>query len=227
MTASTTKHKSNSNGFTLVEVLIAMLIGGVVLAAVMVSFQSQHNTYLAQDQVVEMQQNGRMAMGMLVRDVRSAGFDPNNLGAGITVADAQALTFTREDRLDAPGLETVSYSLYDAFEFTVPPSNDGLDDDLALQVTTAAGTTAGRQVAAENIKYLEFYYLDESGNVTATPEDIRSIQVSLMAEAAQKDTKTPPGVKTYTTPSGASWNSTAGYRSVFLTTTVQCRNLGL
>jgi len=221
------EYNKGNKGFTLIELLIAMLIGSVIMGAVMVSFQSQHNTYLAQDQVVEMQQNARVAMDMLVRDIRSAGFDPNNLDAGITVAGAQALTFTREDDLPANGLETISYSLYDAFEFAAPPGNDGLLDDLALQETTAAGTTAGRQVVAENISQLEFRYLDGSGNVTATLGDIRSIQVSIMAEAAQPDTKTPPGVKTYTTPSGAVWNSTAGFRSAFLTTTVQCRNLGL
>jgi len=223
----------DDKGFTLIELLIAMLIGSVVMAAVMVSFQSQHNTYLAQDEVVEMQQNARVAMDMLVRDIRSAGYDPNNLGAGITTVDispdgvAATLTFTREDALAAAGLETISYSLYDAFEFATPPSNDGLDDDLALQVTTAAGTTAGRQVVAENISRLEFRYLDESGNPPATLDDIRSIQVSLMVEAAQPDTKTPPGVKTYTTPSGAVWPSRAEFRSVYLTTTVQCRNMGL
>lgn len=220
-------------GFTLIELLIAMLVGSMVMAAVMVSFQSQHNTYLAQDEVVEMQQNARVAMDMLVRDIRSAGYDPNSLGAGITTVGitaggvAPTLTFTREDDAAPPGLETISYSLFDAFVSTDPPSNDGLVDDLALQVTTAASGTAGRQVVAENISRLEFLYLDASGNPTAVLDNIRTIQVSIMVQAAMSDTKNPPASKTYTTPSGAVWNSTAGFRSVFLTTTVQCRNLGL
>jgi type IV pilus assembly protein PilW len=221
------EQSKKNRGFTLVELLIAMLVGGIVMAAVMTSFQSQHNTYLAQDQVVEMQQNARVAMDLLVRDIRSAGFDPNNLGAGITVAGAQTLSFTREDDLPAAGLETISYSLYDAFAAAVPPSNDGLVDDLARQVTTAAGTSAGRQVAAENISRLEFRYLDAASAPTAVLADIRSIQVSIMVQAAQPDTKSPPASRPYTTPSGVVWNSTAGFRSVYLTTTVQCRNLGL
>lgn len=225
--------RKSTGGFTLVEVLIALLIGTIVMAAVMTSFQSQHNTYLAQDQVVEMQQNARVAMDMLVRDIRSAGFDPNNLGAGITTVGitpagvAPTLIFTREDDLPADGLETISYSLYDAFATTVPPTNDGLDDDLALEVTTAAGASAGRQVVAENISQLEFFYLDGSGNPTDVLGDIRAIEVSIMVQAAQPDTKSPPASRAYTTPSGAVWNSTAGFRSVYLTTTVQCRNLGL
>jgi len=220
--------KRGRSGFTLVEVLIAMLIGGVVLAAVMASFQSQHNTYLAQDQVVEMQQNARAAMDMLVRDIRSAGYDPTHdklLGAGITTAGANNLVFTRDN--GAGGLETLDYSLFDAFEFTAPPSNDGLPDDLARDFTPAGGVSGGRQVVAENISQLEFRYLDGSGNPTATSADIRSIQVSIMVQASQPDTKSPPASRTYTTPSGTVWNSTAGFRSVYLTTTVQCRNLGL
>ena len=81
----------------------------------MTSFLSQHRSYLAQDDVVEMQQNGRVAMDMLTRDIRSAGYDPNGLDAAITAAGANNLVFTREDDAAANGLETLSYSLYDAF----------------------------------------------------------------------------------------------------------------
>jgi type IV pilus assembly protein PilW len=229
MTASTAQHKNKSNGFTLVEVLIAMLIGGVVLAAVMVSFQSQHNVYLAQDEVVVMQQNARVALDMLVRDIRSVGHDPNNLGAGITVAGANNLVFTRDDGADPAALETISYSLYDAFANSDPPGNDGLEDDLARN------TGGGRQAVAENIRELEFRYLDENGEVTATLGDIRSIQVSIMVQTDQPDMKTNPPARIYYTPPGpppavppgTKWDSTPGFRSVYLTTTVQFRNMGL
>lgn len=224
---SPVNYNIGERGFTLVELMIAIAVGGIVMAAVMTSFLSQHNNYLAQDQVVELQQNSRVAMDMLVRDIRSSGYDPNNLGAGIVTAGANNLVFTREDDLAANGLETISYSLFDAFASAAPPSNDGLTDDLALQVTTAAGTSAGRQVVAENISQLEFRYLDEDGSVTATLNNIRSIQVSIMVQAAHPDTKTNPPVRSYQTPSGATWTSTPGFRSVYFTTTVQCRNLGL
>jgi type IV pilus assembly protein PilW len=215
--------EAGDRGFTLIELLISLLVGSIVMAAVMTSFQSQHNTYLAQDQVVEMQQNARVAMDMLVRDIRSAGYDPNNLGTGITAAgvgiEGLPLTFTRDDGTGV--LETINYSLYDAYATAVPPSNDALSDDLGRD------TGGGRQAVAENISQLEFRYLDGNGNVTATLGDIRAIQVSIMVQAALADTKTNPPARTYTTPSGAIWNSTPGFRSVYLTTTVQCRNLGL
>jgi prepilin-type N-terminal cleavage/methylation domain-containing protein len=87
------KTSLKEEGFTLVELLVAMLIGAVVLTAVMTSFQSQHNTYLTQDQVVEMQQNARVAMSVLKGDIRSAGYDPSGQGAGIITADSDQLSF--------------------------------------------------------------------------------------------------------------------------------------
>lgn len=214
-------------GFTLVELMVALAVGSIIMAAVMTAFHSQHETYVAQGQVVEVQQNARVAMDMMVSDIRSAGYDPNNLGAGITVAGAQALSFTREDDLPANGLETISYSLYDAFTATVPPANDGLVDDLARQVTTAASTTTGRQMVAENINQLEFRYLDENGAPTATLADIRSVQVSALFLSAQAEPAKNPGRNIYTTPAGAQWQAPAGFWNLYLTTTVQCRNLGL
>lgn len=211
-------------GFTLVEVLIALLIGSVVLAAVMTSFQMQHKTYLAQDQVVEMQQNARVAMDMLVRDIRTAGFDPDGLGAGITVAGAQNFSFTRDDGGGA--LETISYALFDAFEFDDDGNplgrNDGVADDLGRD-----DDVGFFRPVAENIRRLEFRYLDRNSNATGVLENIRYVQVALMAQSARAEVQSAPSARTYTTPSGAIWNSDPGFWSVYLTTVVNCRNLGL
>jgi len=209
---------SRQQGFTLVEVLLALLMGGIVLAAVMNSFQSQHTTYLAQDQVVEMQENARVAMEMLVRDIRSAGYDPNDIGAGITVATATQLEFTRDDGTGA--LETVEYRLVDAYSSV--GRNDGVVDDLGREINGG-----GAQPVAENIRRLEFQYLDEDGNVTSDTNAIRTIQVAIMAQSAKQEVKLNPPQPTYTTPSGANWTPDAGYWSTFLYTTVKCRNLGL
>lgn len=231
-------HTMGDRGFTLVELMIAMAIGGMVMAAVMTAFLSQHRTYLAQDDVVEMQQNTRVAMDMLARDIRSAGYNPNNIGdsvgittVGITAPTGSApnsgvptggvaaiLTFSRDDGTGV--LETIAYSLYDAFEFAAPPSNDGIVDDLGRD------EGGGRQVVAENISRIEFLYLDKDGSATDVLDNIRSIQVSILVQTSRADTN-GPFAQTYTTPSGTVWTSTAGFRSRYLTTTVQCRNLGL
>ena len=219
-------HKIRELGFTLVELMIALTVGGVIMAGVMTAFMSQHRSYLAQDDVVEMQQNIRVAMDMLVRDVRSAGYDPNGLGAAITVAGPNTLIFTRDDSTGV--LETVDYSLFDAFAFTLPASNDGLVDDLALQINAS-----GRQVVAENISQMEFNYLDEDGNALPFPinlpaiSSISSVQISLLAVASGPDPSFN-NVVSYQTASGAIWGPfNDNLRRRMLITTVKCRNLGI
>jgi type IV pilus assembly protein PilW len=212
-----------SKGFTLVEVLMAMLVSGIVLSAVLTSFQSQQHTYLVQDQVVEMQQNARIAVDMLARDIRSAGYDPDGLGAGITTATSQTLTFTRSD--NSGGLETIAYSLFDAFVSI--GQNDGVEDDLARQVTNATGGSAGRQPVAENIRFLEFNYLDMDGNTTDVLTDIRAVQISILAQSAGPEPRLNPPRPVYETPGGQEWQADPGFLSRFLTTAVICRNLGL
>lgn len=206
---------TSSHGFTLVEVLIAMLMGGVVMAAVMSSFQIQHRTYLAQDQVVEMQQNARLAMDMLVRDIRTVGYNPNNLtGTGITSVItapgvASEITLVRDNGFGTS--EAISYRLY----------SSGGEPTLGRQ------TIGTIQPAVARITQLEFFFLDANGDPTDAPNEVRAIQVSILAESANMANKTTPARPTYTTPSGASWQATPGFWNTYLSTTVQCRNLGL
>ena len=219
------RHFSPTAGFTLVELMVATAVSGIVMAAVMTSFLSQQNVYLTQGHVVEMQENARVAMNMLEMDIRSAGYDPNHLGAGVTTAGiaangvAPTLTFTRDDGTGA--LETISYSLFDAYATTVPPRNDGLVNDWGRN------NGGGLQPVAQYITNLEFRYLDGDGNPTSVLSNIRSIQVSILAQSAQPETKSYPRRDIYATPSGAAWQAPVGYWNLYLTTMLNCRNLGL
>jgi len=65
--------KNKESGFTLVEMLIAMTIGLIIMAALSSTFFMQRKIYDVQDQVVEMVQNARVAMDMMTREIRMAG----------------------------------------------------------------------------------------------------------------------------------------------------------
>ncbi|MBW2058342.1 MAG: prepilin-type N-terminal cleavage/methylation domain-containing protein [Deltaproteobacteria bacterium] len=60
-------------GFTLIELIVAMAVAGIVLAGAYEVFRAQQRTYMAQDQVAEMQQNARAAMNLLTKDLRMVG----------------------------------------------------------------------------------------------------------------------------------------------------------
>ncbi len=60
-------------GLTLIELVVAMAIAGIVMTAAYAVFLLQQKSYAVQDQVVEIQQNARVAMNLLARDMRMAG----------------------------------------------------------------------------------------------------------------------------------------------------------
>lgn len=199
------------DGFTIVELMIALLIGGVVLGGVVSAFLSQHKSYLVQDDNVFMQENMRSAVEIMTRDLRMIGYDPDGLGAGITAVAADSLTFTKGD--DAGGIETIIYSLYDAYG----------DNDSDLGRNFNGG---GQTPVAENIEALDFVYLNESGAVTATLADIRTIQFALVVRAETPDLKYVD-TNTYTNLQGTTILAPPGdnFRRRLYRSSVVCRNL--
>ena len=65
---------SKQKGFTVVELLVAMAISAIVITAIYSTYLSQNKSYAIQEEVAAMQQNCRVAMEMITRDVRMAGY---------------------------------------------------------------------------------------------------------------------------------------------------------
>jgi len=64
----------NRRGITLIELLVALSVSGVLVAGIYKTFVSQQHTYTVQDQLVDMQQNIRLAINGMTRELRMAGF---------------------------------------------------------------------------------------------------------------------------------------------------------
>ncbi len=222
---------SNRSGFTLVELMLTMAISGIIMAAIYSAYIAQQRTYLAQEQVAQMQQNIRAAMDIMTREIRMAGYNPNSsAGAGITTALPGELSFTQDLNSDGDftdSQEDLTYSLYVA--------TDGVRK---LGRRDNTGAAPAFQAVAEGFDALEFRYLDAANAVTAIPADIRSIQISILARANRPDTSFT-NTMIYTPASGnAAWDingTVAGtgnppndnFRRRLLITSIQCRNLGL
>ncbi len=63
----------NKKGITLIELMVALVICGIVIGAIYRLFVTQSRAYTVQDQVAEVQQSVRTAMEILVRDLRMVG----------------------------------------------------------------------------------------------------------------------------------------------------------
>jgi type IV pilus assembly protein PilW len=61
-------------GFTLIEVMSAMVILGIAMAAAYATFQLQHGSFTVQNRVAETQQNLRSVLEIMGRDIRLAGY---------------------------------------------------------------------------------------------------------------------------------------------------------
>jgi len=66
--------KNSQCGLTLIEIMIAMLIGLFLIGGVLQIFISTKQTYRMQENLSRMQENGRFAMEFLGRDIRMAGY---------------------------------------------------------------------------------------------------------------------------------------------------------
>jgi len=69
------RFRPNDKGLTLIELLIGLVICAMVVAGIYRLFVAQSRAYTVQDQVVEVQQNIRSAMEVMLRDLRMTAYD--------------------------------------------------------------------------------------------------------------------------------------------------------
>lgn len=84
-------------GFTLIEVLVALAMVGIVSIAMLNIFISNQRIYLDQDEVVATQQNLRAGFDIMVQEIRMAGFAGDaNAAAGIITAGTNTIVFNMD-----------------------------------------------------------------------------------------------------------------------------------
>ncbi|MCP5004602.1 MAG: prepilin-type N-terminal cleavage/methylation domain-containing protein [Planctomycetes bacterium] len=169
--------KNYDGGFTIVELMVGSVISLIVLGIAFSMFNVQRKVFSVQEQRSEMQQNVRAAMDMMVREIRMAGYDPQNTGfveiaAGTSTATSLQVSADLDGSGGIVGSETITYS-YDAL-------NDQIDRDIG----------GGFQPFVENIASMNFSYFDASDFVTATAADIRKIQIQITGRTANIDPRT-------------------------------------
>jgi prepilin-type N-terminal cleavage/methylation domain-containing protein len=94
-----------NNGITLIELLVALVITSILVAAVYRTFLSQQKTYTVQEQVVDMQQNVRAGINRMMREIRMAGFGASMVLPGFTV---NGQTFNNVVNPDTPVADSLT-----------------------------------------------------------------------------------------------------------------------
>jgi type IV pilus assembly protein PilW len=108
MERHTVRVRGGQRGFTLIEILIALLIGVFLLAALLTIVQANRRVYGDQSQLAQLQDSERMAMTLMTDVIQMAGYYPNptqNTVDSLTAAGAFALgqPMTGQFSSTAPG----------------------------------------------------------------------------------------------------------------------------
>jgi type IV pilus assembly protein PilW len=208
--------KSRESGFTLVELLIAMLISLLLLSAISAAFISQRKAYDVQEQINEMVQNARAAMDMISREVRMAGYDPSGAMQKTDPAYADFVGIPYDTSqlevvadLNGDGETDGATSDDDANEDVVYKFYDSTDPNYPNQIKRKTGN-GYFQPFAENIQAFSFAYLDSSGNPTATTGNIRQIRITIKARTSKPD---------------PNYSANGGYRTYELVSLITPQNL--
>ncbi len=186
-------------GFTITELLVYVALFGVVVSAFYSLFITNLKSYSSQENTIEMTQDLRGAMDVMVREIRMAGYDPLGAGGIGFVDDAK-------DNYDSD-LNSIHFTM----DFNSDGNTNGRNEDINYYLYRSEGIQKlGRRTGgvtaplAENIADLTFTYTyadgrksddvdpprdpsDSDGDDTNDYDDIRSIGISITAQAPEKD----------------------------------------
>jgi type IV pilus assembly protein PilW len=159
----------NQKGFTIVEILVALAIGGIVLAAAYSMYMSQQRSYQITEQVIALQQNLRSAMYFIERDLRMAGYNPTRAGVYFGFTDLS---------LTSPDLFRFTYDL--ALQDGVIGAGETVTYSYQGN-TLRRDTGGGPQIIADDITNASFNFYKQNGDAPANGSEVRLVEVSLTA----------------------------------------------
>lgn len=183
----------NTDAFTLVEILIAMVMVGIVMAGIYTVFISTNRSYHTQDRVADAQQRVRVGIDSMVRDIRMAGLDPavdpaidpvDGNGAGIKEATATKLRLTADFDMNGVIDNQDGASPVNQERITYDFSNN----TLRWQLYENTGNATGWQTLVNDVSVLSFSYLDANDAPITVPvsavnlTNIRTVEISMTVE---------------------------------------------
>src|SRR5215510_1286768 len=197
------KRKTQS-GFNIIEVMVAVAISSVLITAVYQTFHSQQRSYTMQNEAAAMEQNLRGSMYLLTKELRSAGYNPQQTP---TDSSMPTTNFRFVTSFPAPNnLFTVDYTTaHSLVAFTLDSDGNGTiastpnnNEQIAYRFNNAQKTlerfndiTHQWEIASSNIDAVYFRYFNQNQIELTTndPANIAYVEISLLARTGKPDSK--------------------------------------
>lgn len=179
-------------GITLVELMVALAMGSMLMAAVYTVYVNQVRGQAVQEAILDLQQGFRAALLVMKDEIRSAAADPTGrAGAEILVAMPDELHFTRDvvhvsgagrfDGETSGPKEDIRYAIN---------SSGALGRETCRPKNGGGKSCSGLQAMVNHVDVLEFLYLDETGarlsfadlQTREGRERIRQVQMTIVAQ---------------------------------------------
>ena len=240
---TSTKCKSWSKGFSLVELMVAMAIGLFVVMVVGMLYVNSKTTYVAQDANSRLQENARFAVELLGNEIRTAGYSNIDFSPIATANlfakpptfefGGDALNFT--EGVSAPDQLTVSYdSGTDCLGNATAPSKQAvnlyrINAQGQLECLGNGSVTAG--VLLDDVEDMQLLYGQPIATgytyvsaADAAKGDVDNVRVCLLFRAKADATSRANSGQTYLDCQGAEQTATDGFLRRTVTMTVALRN---
>lgn len=141
-------HKSISlyqAGMTLIEIMIALLIGVFLIGGILEIFINSKQTYRMQEGLSRLQENGRFALDFLANDIRMAGFIGCNNNASLTNTISPAFLYNFSKPIE--GFESTSTSAWTPTINPIISSPQGGSDVITIRRAADQGFTVITQAS--------------------------------------------------------------------------------
>jgi prepilin-type N-terminal cleavage/methylation domain-containing protein len=192
----------SKKGFTLIEIMVALLIAAIVLAAVYEVFLSDYRAFISHNLLLDTHQKEKMALEFMSREIQLIGFDAetNPITADVIKARADYIQFEEYDVNDnrrvkilyefRPSEEDIirRLNLFDTSCADPNPENcwiAGTDEEFIDNVVLFTFT----YYKEDHVEIVPVYdpVADETKIAVADIPDIRQIDVELVVKTESKD----------------------------------------
>ncbi|GJL58611.1 MAG: hypothetical protein NPIRA03_14680 [Nitrospirales bacterium] len=191
-----------SQGYTLVEVVVALGLSLLTVNVVYALYIQELKAQSVREQILDMQQQARVVVDLVTREILMAGYDPRGVNRDTDLTnDFEGITYDPEKlsiRADING-NGITNDANESIVFVY---------DAKTQVLRR-NTGGGNQPFGEDIEAFVVDYLDRGGNSTTNSKAIRQVRISVTARTSRPDPQ---------------YAKNGGYRTVTLHSRITMRN---